>query len=127
MKETAQRNPMITRLGALGSLLLLGGCAVISIGGHDGTVKVERHFGVLSISFAEPDQGYVAEVKSLGFVNTPLGFTAGYGYHNWIILPRERCQVVLWLEGQAQRAVMQPLLESSRLLCADDLIREQGE
>jgi len=117
MLQALRNDAMVATIFTLGFVFALNACTVLRLEAPDGVVRIEHHLGLLNVSFADPGQGHIAEVQSLGIVRTPLGLTAGYAHHKWVLLPLEQCQVVFWVEDGTQLAAAQSLLESSHLLC----------
>jgi hypothetical protein len=80
------------------------GCTTVRIESGPGSVKIERHFGTLYVSVADAGQARVAQVRSLGLTNTPLGFSAGYTNQMIVQMPPNDCHLVLFAVRDGQFA-----------------------
>lgn len=97
--------------------LALAACTTVQIGASPDAVTIERHFGVLRVTVADPQQAYVASVFGLGLQDTPAGFTAGYARHTWVRGETDDCRVVLWIDSAADLKAAEALLKQFPSLC----------
>lgn len=100
----------------LPALFLLPGCTTVHITGPDGELRVERHFGLVSIELAPDTHAVVAEVDSLGYQSGPLGVSLGWGRGTYAALPAD-CTLVVWLERPEQAENLRQLLGDPKGLC----------
>jgi hypothetical protein len=59
----------------------------------------------------------VAQVRSLGLTNTPLGFSAGYTNQMIVQMPPNDCHLVLWVGSEAQLAEARRLVAYAPKAC----------
>lgn len=111
------------RAGAAQVVLLLtliaglGACAVIRIEGDDGTVRVERQLGFVSVNFAPEQRAALADVTALGIIRTWDGLTVGYYAGQVVALPPDDCRIVVWVEDPAQVAQLRDMLKGRVDVC----------
>jgi hypothetical protein len=99
-------------LCVLGHCLLLSGCMTVRIEARDTEVKVVRHVGLLIVDTLRSNKSVVGDIRGVGIVSTPLGWTAGYTRQRWAAIGPQ-CRAVLWVDGSA------PLDEASRRMLID--------
>lgn len=95
---------------------LLGGCAQVSIESGPGQARLERHWGVLAISFPDNKASHVVQVRSLGLTQSPLGWSAGYTHQSWASLDQD-CRLVIWVSEDAHLATARQLANSNNKVC----------
>lgn len=94
-------------------------CTTIEVREGEGSVRVERRFGLLSVDIAPGAEPVVARVRSLGVSDMPFGVSAGWSAQD-IALPGD-CRIVLWVEDSAQVEALEELLADVDDVCAIDL------
>ena len=104
-------------IGIASMLLLLTGCTTVSITDATGTTRVQRYFGVVSIELAPTTTAVVAETRSFGYQNGPMGMTLGAGLNRIAALPKA-CHLVVWIEHPEQIEALQQMLADRNDLCA---------
>lgn len=100
----------------LSPLLFLSGCTMIRIEAADDAVRIERHWGVLSLEIVEPKAIQVAEVTALGIIQSPFGWSAGYSHQTWASLGPE-CRLVIWVSSPEHIEMARELANSPAGAC----------
>ena len=106
-------------LALLGLLGALSGCTTVTIQAGDGSVTVERGFGVVSVQPVPGRTPMVIRSTSLGWQSGPAGQVLGFASARLTLLP-PGCHLVL-LDGAGSawpQALWQRLAGSG--LCQDD-------
>jgi hypothetical protein len=98
------------------STVLLG-CTTVRIESSPDQVRIERHFGTLYVSVVDAGQARLAQVRSLGLTNTPLGFSAGYTNQMILQMAPEDCHLVLWVDSEAHLAQARRLVADAQKGC----------
>jgi hypothetical protein len=93
------------------------GCTTVRIESSPDHVKIERHFGALYVSVVDAGQARVAQVRSLGITNTPLGFSAGYTNQTIVQTPPDNCHLVLWVGNDSQLDEVKHLVAATPKVC----------
>jgi outer membrane lipoprotein SlyB len=81
----------------LATALLLAGCVSLHVQSRDGQVRTVRHFGILHVQLANPEQAIVGSLSGVGLVGAPLGWSLGYTRQRWALMGPE-CRAVVWLD-----------------------------
>ena len=102
------------------ALFALAGCATVHIEGDDGEVRVERHFGLLSVRLQPQRRSLLAETTALGVVNAWDGFTLGYYDASLVALSGNDCRIVLWAQSLGQVSELRRLLDGRGDVCVFD-------
>ncbi len=89
-------NHPFTTYFLLVSILFLQACTTIEITEAEGTVSIERRFGLSIIRPSEKAGVITAKISTLGYTSTPLGKILGYSNQS-ILLADESCRVVIWI------------------------------
>ncbi len=115
--ETASTPRRIAQLAAMALLAAASAaCARLEIQGQDGSVEVERHFGVLAITLAPAAAAQVVSTTGFGVIST--GRSVVIGYHNveLALLGRD-CRLILWVEKAEHLTAAYELLGERDDLC----------
>lgn len=104
-------------MGVLAVLLSLSGCATVRIEGEDGSVRVERQFGLLSVQLVPENASVFAQTKALGVMRTWDGVTMGYYNGSVVGLSGNDCRIVVWVEDAAQVQRLRELLRGNPDIC----------
>lgn len=110
-----KRAHLIIILGLLTALL--SGCATVRIETNNELVRIERHWGVLTLEIVEPKKIQVVEVIAFGMIRSPFGWSAGYSHQTWAALGPE-CRLVLWVSDPEQIEIAKQLAFSTNRTCA---------
>lgn len=98
-------------------VLVLAGCTTVSISDKDGSTRIERHFGVVSIELAPRTSAVEVEVSSVGYLGGPMGITVGLTHSRITAMSRE-CRLIVWLAGEEPLAKLNKIFAGRRGLCA---------
>lgn len=82
----------------------------------DGSTRVERGVGFVSIYLDADSEPTIGELRSLGFAHTPLGTSLGYTSQQIVALPND-CHVVFWVENEEQLQQIGELLAKVDNVC----------
>ncbi len=96
--------------------LALAACASVRIESGPDQVRVEQRWGVLAISVDSPANAYVAKVESLGLLNTPFGWSAGFSRQSWAALGPE-CRLVIWVSQPEHLETARRLADPKAGIC----------
>lgn len=101
-----------------GTMLVLFACTTVRIESalDPAAVRVDRHWGVVAVHMPGAMPSYVAEVSSLGFSQTPFGWTAGYARQGWAALGSE-CRLVVWVATPEHLEAARALADAQAGLC----------
>ena len=97
-------------------IFVCSACTIIELVDKNGAVKIEHSLGFSSIGIA-PDAGVVtANVVSLGYLSSPLGYSLGYSKHI-ITSSDESCRVIIWIDDKVDMAAMANQIKSIDPAC----------
>lgn len=91
-------------------LVALAGCAEVSVHQADGTVTVERHFGVVAVQVEPGERSQLIETTGFGVIGSDRQVVLGYHAGQWAMLGSDDCRVVFWIEDEGQLREAQALL-----------------
>jgi hypothetical protein len=97
-------------------MLTLGACTTISITSPEGHTKIERSFGVASISVSSGDSPAVVQMTSIGFSSGPAGYAVGYSDQE-ITRFHDDCRVIFWVTDQNQAEAVLSVVNVSKGFC----------
>lgn len=102
-RRTARRPRLLAKFAQLAELAVcaafiggLGGCMTVHIQGDSGQIQTIRHFGLLQVKLADPQQAITGSMTGVGLVSAPLGWSLGYTRQRWTLMGPE-CRVVAWV------------------------------
>ena len=98
-------------------LAVTSGCTSITVTSGEGSVSVERRFGLATISVTPAEQPMLVETRAIGFVNAALGFGAGYVTERLALLPPE-CRLVIWADEGTNLEAWRALLADTPDVCS---------
>lgn len=97
-------------------MIVCSACTTIKIVDSNGSVIIERNFGVSSIGIA-PDAGAVtAKVISLGYSASPLGYSIGYS-KQIVASSDDSCRVIIWVDEKVNVDELKKQLKSVNSAC----------
>jgi hypothetical protein len=81
------------------TVMVLTGCAQISVHQADGTVTQENRFGAVTIRTEPGKQPILFRAQGVGIVTTGDRFTLGYVDADYAVLPLGDCRIVIWMDA----------------------------
>lgn len=114
----SRRQPWRSLVGGI-TVMAFSSCTVVELSESEGATRIERRVGFTSITIQPAGDAVVARVTSLGLVNTPLGFTAGYGMQQFAVLG-EDCRAVFWVESKQHIEALEKLTANLEDICLID-------
>ncbi|MEW9799282.1 hypothetical protein [Alteromonas sp. CYL-A6] len=96
--------------------LLSAGCTTVSISQSDGSVSIERHFGFVVIKPLDDASMMTAEVTSLGYSATPLGYSLGYSQQS-VTTADDGCRLVVWVQDHTSQRALADKLQALEDVC----------
>jgi hypothetical protein len=121
--NTRTGKPLST-LCVLALLLSAAACTTIRVSNQSGQVRVERHFGLVSIELAPSTSAVVAETTGFGYLSGPLGVTLGLAHSRIAALP-EACRLVIWADSATSAERWQSVLGQAAGLCVVNAVNQQ--
>lgn len=102
-----------------GTMLVLFACTTVRIESalDPAAVRVERRWGVVGVHMPGAMPSYVAEVSSLGFSQSPFGWTVGYARQGWAALGDD-CRLVVWVASREHLEAARELAAAHAGVCA---------
>ena len=110
------------------AVLLAAGCAIVEIRspGSD-HVRVERRFGMISVTI-EPKAGAVfVDSTSFGAMNAFEGLAVGYHRSSVVYAAPDSCQIALWISTSEQVSLLNDLLAGKTDVCVVNPLKTKGE
>ena len=92
-------------------------CARIEIREADGQLKIERHFGVISIRLEPGTAAQVVESNGIGVMSDGRALVVGY-FDSHLALLGSDCRVVLWIEEREHLVTAHELFGGDTEVCA---------
>lgn len=100
----------------LSIVLCCSGCTTIEITDRDGSVRVERNFGIVTIS-PEPNSSVItAKVSGFGYVTSPLGHSLGYSKQT-VTIANDQCRLIVWVDEKTDREKLSEELQMINGVC----------
>lgn len=75
---------------------LLPACTVLKIEDKNGTLRIERSIGGVTINPSPSSSFVVYDIQGLGYVSTPLGSSLGYTKQS-IATGDSSCRLIVWV------------------------------
>lgn len=104
------------RLWVACALVFLCSCSTVTIEEADGTVRIERHLGFVSIQPVPAEMAQVVSLTGLGLVGFQGDLIVGFHRAEFAALPR-RCHLLLWIEEGAQLEYLRDTLKQMEQVC----------
>lgn len=116
----------LRRVAGFVVIAALVGCAEVTVQSGNGQVRVERHFGILSIDLNPGTDAQLLKSTGFGLMQHGRGVTFGYQDMELAILGAD-CRLVLWIENRAQLVDVRELLGNRSDLCLVPQQHAKGE
>lgn len=114
----SRRRPASRALGAALLALSCGACTTVYIKGPADSISVERYFGFAAIN-VDPSKGaVVADLESLGFSASPVGYAVGFG-HQSVVMADANCRLVLWIKDASQLEAINQKIGAAESVCTN--------
>ena len=103
-------------LRCITTLCMMTGCTIIKINDSEGHTSINREFGLVSLHLSPESEALLAEIKAVGYVSSPIGYSFGYTSQNIAALPLS-CRLIVWVKTKEQLRTTKELLADYDELC----------